>query len=88
MRTVRKVSVVNSLDMNVNSHLQMVSFIELGRTDKGPTNVVPTEDSGSLNNVLANLPDELIASYLLRITRYSMLAKECNCYTIADEHGI
>ena len=42
--TVRKVSVVNSLDMNVHSHLQMVSFIELGRADKDPTHVVPTED--------------------------------------------
>ena len=58
--TVRKVSVVNSLDMNVNSHLQMVSFIELGHTDEDPTNVVPTEDSGSPNVVSANLPDELI----------------------------
>ena len=55
--TVCKVSVVNSLDVNVNSHLQMVSFIELGHTDEDPTNVVPIEDSGSSNVVPATLPD-------------------------------
>ena len=58
--TVRKVSVVSSLDMNVNSHLQMVSFTELGCGDGNPTNPVPVEDNGSLNVASANLPDELI----------------------------
>ena len=55
--TVCKVSIVNSLNMNVNSHLQTVSFIELGCGDENP---VSDEDNGSLNVVLANLPDELI----------------------------
>ena len=57
--TVRKVSVVNSLNMNVDSHLQTVSFIELGCGDENPTNPV-YEDNSSLNVVSANLPDELI----------------------------
>ena len=59
MGTVRKVSVVNFLNMNVNSHLQTVSFIELDCGDENPTNPVSGEDNGSLN-VSANLPDELI----------------------------
>ena len=46
--------------MNVNSHLQMVSFTELGCADGNSTNPVPVEDSGSLNVASANLPDELI----------------------------
>ena len=55
--TVCKVSIVNSLNMNVNSHLQTVSFIKLGCGDENP---VSDEDNGSLNVVFANLPDELI----------------------------
>ena len=39
--TIRKVSIVNSLDINVKSHLQMVSFTELGCADGNPTNPVP-----------------------------------------------
>ena len=58
--TAHKVSVVNSLDMNVNSNLQTVSFIEVGGADEGQTNTVPVKDSGSPNTVPANLPDELI----------------------------
>ena len=46
--TVRKVRIVNSLNMNVNSHLQMVSFIELGCADDNLTNPVPVEDNGHL----------------------------------------
>ena len=65
--TVCKVSVINALNMNLNSHLQMVSFIELGCADENPTNAVPDEDIGSLNVVSADLPDELI---LARIMRY------------------
>ena len=53
-------SVVNSLDMNVNSNLQTVSFIELGGENEGQTNTVPVKDSGSPNTVPANLLDELI----------------------------
>ena len=58
--TVHKVSVVNPLDTNVNSHLQTVSFIELGRADEGSTNIVPVKDSGSPNVDPVNLPNELI----------------------------
>ena len=46
--------------MNVNSHLQMVSFIELRCGDDNPINSVPGEDNGSLNAVSVNLPDEQI----------------------------
>ena len=54
--TVCKVSVVNSVNMNVNSHLHMVCFIGLGYADENPTNPVPGEDNGSLNVVPAKLP--------------------------------
>ena len=54
--TVCKVSVVNSVNMNVNSHLHTVCFIGLGYADENPTNPVPGEDNGSLNFVPAKLP--------------------------------
>ena len=54
--TVCKVSVVNSVNMNVNSHLHTVCFIGLGYADENPTNPVPGEDNGSLNVVPAKLP--------------------------------
>ena len=60
IETVRKVSVVSSVTMNVNSHLHTVSFIRLSCADENPTNPVPGEDNGSLNVVSANMPDELI----------------------------
>ena len=46
--------------MNVNSHLQTVSFIEFGCVDENPTNPLSGEDNGLLNIVSNNLPDELI----------------------------
>ena len=58
--TVRKVSVVNSVNMNVNSHLHTVSFIGLGYADENSINPVSGEDNGSLNVVPAKLLDELI----------------------------
>ena len=58
--TVCKVSVVNSVNMNVNSHLHTMSFIGLGYAEENPTNPVPGEDNSSLNVVSANLPNELI----------------------------
>ena len=60
LETVRKVSVVSLVDMNVNSHLHTVSFTWLSCADENPTNPVLDEDNGSLNVVSANLPDELI----------------------------
>ena len=56
IETVRKVSVVSLVTMNVNSHLHTMSFIRLSCADENPTNPVPGEDNGSLNVVPAKLP--------------------------------
>ena len=57
-KEIGTVSVVNSLNMNVNSHLQMVSFTELSCADK---NLYLLKTMAHLMLLLStNLPDELI----------------------------
>ena len=60
LEIVCKVSIIKSLNKNVNSNLQTASFINLGYGDKNPTNPASGEDNGSFNVVSAKLPDELI----------------------------